>query len=343
MLGMAALRIRSYVAHLQAPILRQASRTTGRHFSGNMKGNIRTGTGTGQGWWSGAFNSKFTGLTFFRLAAATAVTSGLVAAQAEEASADTAPPKAEPRSSSNNKVDDDEDKYVDLSNLQKWDRNWDGKRHKPRGKKTRYIILVRHGQYHTEEKLDENRKLTELGHRQAELLVQRVEGLSWKPTRIWSSTLTRAKQTADHFRQSKEFATLFDDSSDDESGSDDVQGYIEEPNLCEGRPYQSVPVHRRYTKAQVAKDGTRINRAFRRLFYRAPADQEEDSYDLVVCHANVIRYFVCRALQLPPEAWLRFSLPHCSMTILTIRPSGNVSVRCVGDSGFLPGDAVTTK
>ncbi len=69
--------------------------------------------------------------------------------------------------------------------------------------------------------------------------------------------------------------------------------------------------------------------------------QEEDSYDVVVCHANVIRYFVCKALQLPPEAWLRFSLPHCSITIISIRPSGTVSVRCLGDSGFLPPDAIT--
>ena len=31
-------------------------------------------------------------------------------------------------------------------------------------------------------------------------------------------------------------------------------------------------------------------------------------------------------LQLPPEAWLRLSTFNCSLTILTIRPSG--SVRC---------------
>ena len=34
--------------------------------------------------------------------------------------------------------------------------------------------------------------------------------------------------------------------------------------------------------------------------------QTEDTYDVVVCHANVIRYFVCRALQVPkPSSFYR--------------------------------------
>ena len=43
-----------------------------------------------------------------------------------------------------------------------------------------------------------------------------------------------------------------------------------------------------------------------------PAAKQE--YEIVVAHGNVIRYMVCRALQLPPEAWLRFSTFNCSLT-----------------------------
>ena len=82
--------------------------------------------------------------------------------------------------------------------------------------------------------------------------------------------------------------------------------------------------------------GSRIESAFRKHFHRAEPSQVNDSYEVFVCHANVIRYFVCRALQLPPEAWLRMSLYHASVTEFTIRPSGNVSVRAVGDAGHLP-------
>jgi len=48
-----------------------------------------------------------------------------------------------------------------------------------------------------------------------------------------------------------------------------------------------------------------------------------------------------RALQLPPEAWLRMSLPHCSITRITIRPNGRVSLKGLGDAGHLPADMVT--
>jgi len=45
---------------------------------------------------------------------------------------------------------------------------------------------------------------------------------------------------------------------------------------------------------QFFQDGARIEAAFRKYFYRADTSQEKDSYEILVCHANVIRYFVCR-------------------------------------------------
>jgi hypothetical protein len=45
---------------------------------------------------------------------------------------------------------------------------------------------------------------------------------------------------------------------------------------------------------QFFQDGARIEAAFRKYFYRAEKSQEKDSYEILVCHANVIRYFVCR-------------------------------------------------
>jgi serine/threonine-protein phosphatase PGAM5 len=43
-----------------------------------------------------------------------------------------------------------------------------------------------------------------------------------------------------------------------------------------------------------------------------------------------------RALQLPPEAWLRLSLNHGSLTWITVRPTGRVGLRMMGESGFMP-------
>ena len=48
-----------------------------------------------------------------------------------------------------------------------------------------------------------------------------------------------------------------------------------------------------------------------------------------------------RALQLPPEAWIRMSLANGSITRLTIRPNGIVSLASLGDSGHFPKEKIT--
>lgn len=48
-----------------------------------------------------------------------------------------------------------------------------------------------------------------------------------------------------------------------------------------------------------------------------------------------------RALQFPPEGWLRLSLNNGSITHLVIRPNGRVALRSLGDTGFMPPDKIT--
>ena len=61
----------------------------------------------------------------------------------------------------------------------------------------------------------------------------------------------------------------------------------------------------------------------------------QHEFEILVGHGNVIRFFFCRALQLPPEAWLRISAFNCSITYLMIYPNGYVSCRMMGDVGHL--------
>ena len=51
-------------------------------------------------------------------------------------------------------------------------------------------------------------------------------------------------------------------------------------------------------------------------------------------HVHIGRCF--RVLQLPPEAWLRMSLHHGSITWIRIYPNGRVSLRNLGESGHIP-------
>jgi serine/threonine-protein phosphatase PGAM5 len=66
-----------------------------------------------------------------------------------------------------------------------------------------------------------------------------------------------------------------------------------------------------------------------------------NEYEIVVCHANVIRFFVLRALQLPPEAWFRLHPNNCSITHLRVRPDGCVDLFCLGEAGHLTAEENT--
>ncbi|XP_033828712.1 serine/threonine-protein phosphatase PGAM5, mitochondrial isoform X2 [Periophthalmus magnuspinnatus] len=192
-------------------------------------------------------------------------------------------------------------------------------------KATRNILLIRHSQYNLSGITDKERFLTPLGREQAELTGQRLAALGLKYDLLIHSSMTRATETANII--SKHLP-----------GVDLVSCDL----LREGAPIEPVPpVTHWKPDAVYHEDGARIEAAFRRYIHRADPKQKEDSYEIIVCHANVIRYFVCRALQFPPEGWLRMGLNNGSITWLTIRPSGRVALRTLGDSGFMPPDKLT--
>uniref|UniRef100_A0A9J7YR41 Serine/threonine-protein phosphatase PGAM5, mitochondrial n=2 Tax=Cyprinus carpio TaxID=7962 RepID=A0A9J7YR41_CYPCA len=228
-----------------------------------------------------------------------------------------------------------------------WDYNWDkrdpsspvnGKRKESAGdagspdvenskpKATRHIFLIRHSQYNLKGDGDKERILTPLGREQAEYTGQRLAVLGLKYDVLIHSSMTRATETANIISKHLPGVELM---------SCDL--------LREGAPIEPVPpvTHWKPEAVQYHEDGARIEAAFRRYIHRADPKQKEDSYEIIVCHANVIRYFVCRALQFPPEGWLRMGLNNGSITWLTIRPSGRVGLRALGDSGFMPPDKLT--
>jgi serine/threonine-protein phosphatase PGAM5 len=102
---------------------------------------------------------------------------------------------------------------------------------------------------------------------------------------------------------------------------------------------------------QVELTGDRVEKAFLKYIHRSmdidkrvTCKNETDEsvqtvkheFEVIVGHGNIIRYFLLRALQLPPEAWLRFSVFNCSITYLMIYPDGRVTARLVGDTGHIP-------
>ncbi|KAH7729723.1 Protein PGAM-5 [Aphelenchoides avenae] len=188
---------------------------------------------------------------------------------------------------------------------------------------TRHLFLIRHGQYHLD---SEKKNLTPLGREQAAFLGKRLENSGMKFDSLVMSTMCRATETAN---------IIMEQMQPIQNKSDSI--------IEEGAPYPPVPpVPHWNPKAKTFHaESARIEAGFRKYFHRASPKQKADSYELIVCHANVIRYWVCRALQFPPEGWLRMSLGNCSITWVVIRPSGAVSIRAIGDIGHLPAEKIS--
>jgi len=219
--------------------------------------------------------------------------------------------------------------YAAYKETTKWNFDWD-KRSKEQSKSTRTIILIRHGQYNLDGQVDDDRYLTELGKEQAALTGKRLKELKLdkKISRFVMSTMTRALETGNIIYQELDNPNI----------------PIEKTDLIrEGAPIEPDPPLDTWNPdpKDFFIEGARIETGFREFMHRADPDQEEDSVEVLVCHGNVIRYFVCRALQLSPNAWLRMSLRHGSMTVLTLRPNGRVSLKSLGDTGHMPPDKLS--
>lgn len=61
-----------------------------------------------------------------------------------------------------------------------------------------------------------------------------------------------------------------------------------------------------------------------------------DRYRVVVCHANIIRWFVCKALGVDPDGtWGRMRYNHCGISAFEIDSVGNVQLAYMNQTGHL--------
>ena len=156
-----------------------------------------------------------------------------------------------------------------------------------------------------------------------------------------------------------------------EETADIIQSYLPksihrsqpDPLLNETLPAPMIPIRPdiRNATEEIDQNHDRVEQAFHKYCYRdmsnptdVDTEKEDDDddegcdsedfdheFEIIVGHGNVIRYMFCRSVQLPPEAWLRYSILNCSITYLVIRPNGIVSARMLGDIGHMPYDHYT--
>lgn len=74
-----------------------------------------------------------------------------------------------------------------------------------------------------------------------------------------------------------------------------------------------------FQPTSVQRVQTQLDDAYANIFISAP---ENDVHDLVICHGNVLRYLVCRAMAIDSHAWIQLHPPaNCSLSSVVIEPN----------------------
>lgn len=187
------------------------------------------------------------------------------------------------------------------------------------------IYLVRHGQYDPEVETEDGLggDLTSAGIAQARLTAKRLAALPI--TAIQSSSLTRAVQTAKIIAEEHPNRVLKESDSLWE--------------LTPPVPYLIMKYVKEISSEKMAADELKAEKAFQMYF--KPAEGEDDEYEIIVCHGNIIRYFICRVLKVSVLAWLNFETYNCSINSVEIDEFGNMKLLSYNESGHLPEELKT--
>ena len=174
----------------------------------------------------------------------------------------------------------------------------------------RTLVLVRHGD------VDPSLGLSRLGRLQAARTGHRLRTLP--VSKIYCSTMKRACETAaivakHHKGRAPVRARLLQEC---------VPGAP--------RGVRLSPEVRQWIRRSLDQ----VDRAYRR-FFRPPATGRE--CEILVCHGNIIRYLIARALGADARGWYGLGTSFCGITVVRILRNGSIVVDRYNDTGHLSG------
>ena len=183
----------------------------------------------------------------------------------------------------------------------------------------RTIVLVRHGNYVDDPRADARSGpgLSPIGVAQAHLAGARLAGLPLRFDAMYVSPLQRARDTA---------AVIGTDFPD--------RRFTVVDDLAECTPpTRRTEIIKDEKPADLAACKAQLDRVFATYFKPVSGKPRTE---LFVCHGNVIRYLVTRALGVDTNAWLEMSVGHASITTIRVEPDGRFKVIAIGDVGHIP-------
>ncbi len=188
----------------------------------------------------------------------------------------------------------------------------------------RTIVLVRHGHYAADPSIDEKigPGLSPIGVAQARLAGGRLAGWLAPFDARYVSPMQRARDTA---------ASI--------GVAAPLPAWEVVDDLAECTPAtRRKEVMNKTTPEERASCEAALERVFAKHFVPARGAPRSD---LFVCHCNVIRYLITRALGVDSKAWLEMSVGHASITRIRVEADGRFKVLSIGDVGHLPPNLAT--
>ena len=193
-----------------------------------------------------------------------------------------------------------------------------------KGKGVHYLYLIRHGIYDRDTTATDDRVsngLNARGHEQAKLVGARLAALPIKMTHLVSSEFLRAAQTADDIAPFIKLTPTRDGSL----------------NECTPSSNTMSATATETTRSLAECDSARAL-AWRRYFVPTP---DRDTYDVLVCHGNVIRWTLMRTVGADTKNWLNLDSGNGSLTIVAVRADGSTRLVMYSDVGHIPWEKQT--
>jgi len=185
---------------------------------------------------------------------------------------------------------------------------------------SRTIYLIRHGEYNSEDERDPyvGKELVPLGIAQTRLLSSRLKSMKIEFNSLTSSTMTRARQTG---------MIINEDFPELELQQSKLIRECTPPTWRED-------IMADESKTDLNECVENLETAFKEFFI--PSPDEDNKHDIIVCHGNVIRYFVTKVLNVDTMAWLQMTIGNSSLTIVNIKPDGSMKLVSFNDLGHIP-------
>ena len=188
----------------------------------------------------------------------------------------------------------------------------------PPGQGVHFVYLVRHGAHDRDNSVSEitANALNKLGREQAKRIGVRLASLHLPFRALVTSDFLRARQTADAIGARLHMAPTPDSL------------------LRECTPTPEHPEYTTYHSPEdVAACVATLESVARKYLTPTP---DADTWDVLVCHGNVIRWLTLKSLGADVHRWYDPDIANASLTVIEVRPDGSYRLATFNDTGHLP-------